>query len=339
MHRFLATVIVFAISATAESALARNSAGALVSAAANKARDASTWEAEGTRVLTTANGAVNMPFRIALDRDSIPPVARLEILGGPAPLVRICDGNAQLTWLLPQRQYWSLPDRAIDPCAWPFMEWTRLASAIQSPVVVGKETLKVSHHAAKCSIVQGDYVSDGSPSTRRLIWIEDETKIIWKYQVAGPAGSNSSDTYTFSWHLLNGARRSPDLWKPPDLQGSAQIAPLKDDALFSGPASTGSLPKDVFRIGGAIVQPVLTLHVDPDYPPDLRRSKIEGSVSLEAEVWPDGKPHNVKVIRSLDVTLDGKAIEAVSQWRFRPGTRDGVPVPVRINVEVGFHLL
>jgi outer membrane biosynthesis protein TonB len=37
--------------------------------------------------------------------------------------------------------------------------------------------------------------------------------------------------------------------------------------------------------------------------------------------------------------LDEKAIEAVSQYRFKPAMKDGVPVPVKITVEVNFHLI
>jgi hypothetical protein len=36
--------------------------------------------------------------------------------------------------------------------------------------------------------------------------------------------------------------------------------------------------------------------------------------------------------------LSEKAIEAVNKYRFKPAMKDGMPVPVKMNVEVRFHL-
>ena len=52
----------------------------------------------------------------------------------------------------------------------------------------------------------------------------------------------------------------------------------------------------------------------------------------------DGKPHDITVQRSLGMGLDEKAMEAVKQWRFEPGTKDGQPVPVEVSMEVSFRL-
>jgi TonB family protein len=59
---------------------------------------------------------------------------------------------------------------------------------------------------------------------------------------------------------------------------------------------------------------------------------------LWAIVGPDGRPRSLQVARSLGMGLDEKAVEAVRNWRFEPGKKGGVPVPVLINVEVDFHL-
>jgi protein TonB len=70
------------------------------------------------------------------------------------------------------------------------------------------------------------------------------------------------------------------------------------------------------------------------------RAQIEGSVMLECIVDTTGKVSQATVIRSLDPVygLDAKAVEAARQWRFKPGTRDGVEVPVWITIELTFKL-
>ena len=60
---------------------------------------------------------------------------------------------------------------------------------------------------------------------------------------------------------------------------------------------------------------------------------------LRLVVDSSGRPRDLKVIRSLGLGLDEKAIEAVEKWKFRPGYKDGKPVPVEATVEVNFRLL
>ena len=69
-------------------------------------------------------------------------------------------------------------------------------------------------------------------------------------------------------------------------------------------------------------------------------AKIQGVVLLSAVVLPDGSVTDIRVIRSLDRSfgLDAKAIEAARQWQFFPGTRQGEPVPVLVNIELEFNL-
>jgi periplasmic protein TonB len=62
-------------------------------------------------------------------------------------------------------------------------------------------------------------------------------------------------------------------------------------------------------------------------------------VVLDVEVNTSGDVVNPKVMRSLGLGLDEKAIEAVSQWKFAPAMKDGSPVSVNVEVEVDFRLL
>jgi TonB family protein len=98
-------------------------------------------------------------------------------------------------------------------------------------------------------------------------------------------------------------------------------------------------PTDAVRIGGGVTPPMLQHKVEPQYSEEARLAKLDGTVVLYVEVGPDGMAHNVHVMRSLGLGLDQKAIDAVSQWQFQPGTKNGVPVTVQSTVEVNFRLL
>jgi TonB family protein len=47
---------------------------------------------------------------------------------------------------------------------------------------------------------------------------------------------------------------------------------------------------------------------------------------------------DVQILKSAGYGMDDKAIEAVRKWRFRPGTKEGKPVDVRIQVGLSFSV-
>jgi TonB family protein len=106
-----------------------------------------------------------------------------------------------------------------------------------------------------------------------------------------------------------------------------------------GPGGGGGFGGNVYKIGGGVSAPVPTYKPEPEYSEEARKAKWQGAVLLELVVDADGVPQNIRVIRSLGLGLDQKAIEAVQKWRFKPGQKDGKPVPVSANIEVNFRLL
>lgn len=107
-----------------------------------------------------------------------------------------------------------------------------------------------------------------------------------------------------------------------------------------GPGFGGGTGGGAFRPGAGITLPTVLREVKPAYTADAMRAKVQGSVWLECIVMPDGSVGEVKVTRSLDPIfgLDQEAIKAAKMWRFRPGMRQGEPVPVIITIELTFTL-
>ena len=98
--------------------------------------------------------------------------------------------------------------------------------------------------------------------------------------------------------------------------------------------------QDVMRPGNGVTLPVVVHEVKPDYTPEAKAKKIQGDVQLAVVVLATGDVGDVSVSKSLDdkYGLDQQAIIAAKQWKFRPGTKDGKPVPVAVTIEMTFVL-
>jgi len=106
-----------------------------------------------------------------------------------------------------------------------------------------------------------------------------------------------------------------------------------------GPGEGGGVGGGVYKVGGGVTAPVVIFKKDPEYSEEARKAKYQGTVLLAIEVSPDGRATNIRVVRSLGLGLDEKAMEAVKQWKFKPGYRNGQPVTVAATIEVNFRLL
>jgi TonB family protein len=79
--------------------------------------------------------------------------------------------------------------------------------------------------------------------------------------------------------------------------------------------------------------------VQPAYPLKAESSKTEGWVDVEFTVAETGKVKDVNVhASSIPGVFEDAAVKAVSQWRYKPVTRDGKIVPVRTQIRVRFSL-
>ena len=105
-----------------------------------------------------------------------------------------------------------------------------------------------------------------------------------------------------------------------------------------GPGEGGGIGGGIYKVGGGVSAPKTIFAPDPDYSEEARKATFQGTVVLWMIVAPDGRARDIRVVRSLGMGLDEKAIEAVRTWRFDPARKDGQPVAVQISVEVSFRL-
>jgi len=91
------------------------------------------------------------------------------------------------------------------------------------------------------------------------------------------------------------------------------------------------------RAVGDIKPPKLIKKVEPIYPEEAKKAKIQGTVILELTTDIYGRVKNAKVLESIP-ELDQAAIDAVKQWVYEPALIDGKPKGVIFTVTVTFHL-
>jgi TonB family protein len=77
--------------------------------------------------------------------------------------------------------------------------------------------------------------------------------------------------------------------------------------------------------------------IDPKYPPTLINEHVEGEVVLYAVIRRDGSVDSIQLVRGIDNQLDANAMQALSQWKFRPATNQGTPIELEAIVHIPFH--
>lgn len=97
-------------------------------------------------------------------------------------------------------------------------------------------------------------------------------------------------------------------------------------------------PTGPLRVGGDVKAPRISNRVEPKYTEVARRARVQGIVIVEAIIDKNGNVDHVKVIRGLPMGLTESAVNAVKQWKFRPGNLNGRPVDVIFNLTVNFRL-
>lgn len=77
----------------------------------------------------------------------------------------------------------------------------------------------------------------------------------------------------------------------------------------------------------------------PAYPEAARWAGEEGTVLLRVLVGADGRPEQIQVLRSAGAeSLNHAAEKAVRHWRFNPGTSDGEPTAMWVDIPIRFRL-
>lgn len=114
---------------------------------------------------------------------------------------------------------------------------------------------------------------------------------------------------------------------------------VMDVPRFGRRGGGGSSDDDIMGGSGAVDQAVPTFKVQPIYPNALLRKKIGGKVIVSVTVDSSGAVTKVNIKQSSGQSELDKAVQtAVQKWKFKPGTRDGKPVPTTCIIPYTFEV-
>lgn len=91
------------------------------------------------------------------------------------------------------------------------------------------------------------------------------------------------------------------------------------------------------KISGIVMQTKLVRTSPVKYPEAARKKNIQGTVTLDVLINPNGSVKSVKVTDGPK-ELTKAAVNSVKRWRYQPVLLNGKPVEVETTVDVGFKL-
>ena len=156
-----------------------------------------------------------------------------------------------------------------------------------------------------------------------------------KLELAGPAENSPAPNPTQGPSAGTTEQDpTPNLNDPP-AEPAVAAANLDNRALGNLVLAPVSLPTLGAPISEGVSQGFLEHKVEPRYPPQALRSRLEGTVVLQAIIAEDGKVRDLKVL-SGNPNLVFAAVTAVKQWRYRPYLLNGKPTKMQTDITVRF---
>jgi protein TonB len=102
--------------------------------------------------------------------------------------------------------------------------------------------------------------------------------------------------------------------------------------ISSGPVT----PPTVYEVSGEVKSPVIITRVEPAYPAPMVFRRMSATVVVRCIIGRDGSVREPQVVVGALEPFNVAVINAVRQWKFKPGTLRGQPVDTYLNLTVTF---
>ena len=122
------------------------------------------------------------------------------------------------------------------------------------------------------------------------------------------------------------------------------VADGRHEVPLPAPDDPTQTPIDMKSAVGSVTFPKLIHTAEAEFSDYARANHLQGTGVFSVTVDQHGLPHDIQLEQAedsaqpLDPSLVQQALIALRQYRFKPATKNGLPVAVRISIEVDFHL-
>jgi protein TonB len=103
------------------------------------------------------------------------------------------------------------------------------------------------------------------------------------------------------------------------------------------PSVPGIQAPQRIRVANGVTQGLLIKKVQPKYPKEARKQRVQGAVVLQALISKTGDIADLRVVSGDDLLVPA-AIKAVEQWKYRPYLLQGKPIEVETQITMNFTL-
>jgi TonB family protein len=201
------------------------------------------------------------------------------------------------------------------------------------PAFAGKDLKKAIKHYDSAGQALGSNDVDGAIAEYRKALKEDPDEPYWHLALA-IALKRKGDRQGILDDYEVARKLAPD---DEALQASynSLLAPATGkQAQAGGPRGKAS----DYKPGSNVSPPSASYSPDPPYTKKARTAKYSGTSVVQIVVNQLGDVESVQVVKPLGLGLDENAVKVIRTWKFHPAIREGVPVAVRMLVEVSFRL-